>query len=145
MVEPLLGSGGGNPYGIWYGNGNATLNISGGIISGRNAGLQIAENPGQIVSNYNWGSVNYSWTDNRHIKISGGRFSRIYDDVGGLRVCDILDCILERKTSGVWESNVADVTNANGISVSGAWSGDANSDERINSSLSRGEVIVEKS
>ena len=135
----------GNPYGIWYGNGNATLNISGGIISGRNAGLQIYENPGQIVSNYNWGSVNYSWTDNRHIKISGGRFSRIYDDVGGLRVCDILDCILERKTSGVWESNVADVTNANGISVSGAWSGDANSDVRINSSLSRGEVIVEKS
>ena len=135
----------GNPYGIWYGNGNATLNISGGIISGRNAGLQIYENPGQIVSNYNLGSVNYSWTDNRHIKISGGRFSRIYDDVGGLRVCDILDCILERKTSGVWESNVADVTNANGISVSGAWSGDANSDVRINSSLSRGEVIVEKS
>lgn len=136
---------GNTPYGIWYGNGNAKLTITGGYFYGYDAGLQIAENPGQIVSNYNWGSVNYSWTDNRHIKISGGRFSRIYDDVGGLRVCDILDCILERKTSGVWESNVADVTNANGISVSGAWSGDANSDVRINSSLSRGEVIVEKS
>ena len=136
---------GNTPYGIWYGNGNAKLTITGGYFYGYDAGLQIAENPGQIVSNYNWGSVNYSWTDNRHIKISGGRFSRIYDDVGGLRVCDILDCILERKTSGVWESNVADVTNANGISVSRAWSGDANSDVRINSSLSRGEVIVEKS
>lgn len=136
----------GTPYGIWYGNGNATLNISGGIISGRDAGLQIAKNPGQIVSNYNWGSVNYSWTDNRHIKISGGRFSRIYDDVGGLRVCDILDCILERKTSGVSERDVSDVANDNGISASvNNETYSATDESNINSSLSRGEVIVEKS
>ena len=142
----IEGQWGGNPYGIWYGNGNATLNISGGIISGRNAGLQIAKNPGQIVSNYNWGSVNYSWTDNRHIKISGGRFSRIYDDVGGLRVCDILDCILERKTSGVSERDVSDVANDNGISASvNNETYSATDESNINSSLSRGEVIVEKS
>ena len=98
------------------------------------------------MSNYNWGSVNYSWTDNLHIKISGGRFSRIYDDVGGLRVCDILDCILERKTSGVSERDVSDVANDNGISASvNNETYSATDESNINSSLSRGEVIVEKS
>ncbi len=97
----IAGQWGGNPYGIWYGNGNATLNISGGIISGRNAGLQIAENPGQITRNdgeltwEGWTPVwIYTWTNNRKIQISGGTFisntQAIVSEVGDIRVCDIL-------------------------------------------------------
>lgn len=146
----IAGQWGGTPYGIWYGNGNATLNISGGIISGRDAGLQIAKNPGKIRYDreYNvWPpGYNYTWQDNRNIRISGGTFSRIYDNVGGLRVCDILDCTFLYDDGYVNNSSeISSVTNNNGINVSGAWSGSANSETNINSSLSRGEVIVEKS
>ena len=91
----------GTPYGIWYGNGNATLNISGGIISGRDAGLQIAKNPGQITRNdgeLTWEGGTpvriYTWTNNRKIQISGGTFisntQAIVSEVGDIRVCDIL-------------------------------------------------------
>lgn len=97
---------GNTPYGIWYGNGNAKLTITGGYFYGYDAGLQIAENPGQIVSNYNWGSVNYSWTDNRHIKISGGTFTSsgeggqaIASEVDDIRVCDILDSEITKGTT----------------------------------------------
>lgn len=41
----------GNPYGIWYGNDNAELTITGGTISGQNAGLRIdAANPNIEIS-----------------------------------------------------------------------------------------------
>lgn len=140
----------GNPYGIWYGNRNATLTITGGTFTGDDAGLRIDENPGQIRYDrqYNpWPpEVRYTWYDERNIHISGGTFSSINDGVGGLRVCDILACVFNEPEGGYnTSSNISNVTDANGISVSGAWNGDANYDTGINSSLSRGEVTVKKS
>lgn len=140
----------GTPYGIWYGNGNATLTITGGTFTGDDAGLRIAANPGQIRYDRQYNAwppeFRYTWHDERNIHISGGTFSSINDGVGGLRVCDILDCEFNEPEGGYnTSSSISNVTDDNGINVSGAWNGVANEDTGINSSLSRGEVIVEKS
>lgn len=140
----------GTPYGIWYGNGNATLTITGGTFTGDDAGLRIAANPGQIRYDRQYNAwppeFRYTWRDERNIHISGGTFSSINDGVGGLRVCDILDCEFNEPEGGYnTSSSISNVTDDNGINVSGAWNGVANEDTGINSSLSRGEVIVEKS
>ena len=142
---------GNTPYGIWYGNSNAKLTITGGYFYGYDAGLQIAKNPGKIRYDreYNvWPpGYNYTWQDNRNIRISGGTFSRIYDNVGGLRVCDILDCTFLYDDGYVNNSSeISSVTNNNGISASvNNETYSATDESSINSSLSRGEVIVEKS
>lgn len=88
-----------NTNGIWYGNGSATLKITGGTFTGAtNAGLDIEGNPGRIDrdSEYQvWPPARlYTFTDNRHILISGGTFTggdgSIKSDERDLRVCDIL-------------------------------------------------------
>ena len=102
-----------NTNGIWYGNGGATLTITGGEFTGAtNAGLDIEGNPGSIERDSEYQTRPSGWlytfTDNRNILISGGTFtggdSSIKSDERDLRVCDILyselvDDLVDRDSS----------------------------------------------